>query len=365
MSNHTLTTADDTEAARGTAHVRGPATAMKAWQIGRFGLEALEQAERRIPQPGAHDLLVRIGAASLNYRDRLVIDGTFLPDLALPFVPASDGAGEVVAVGKDVTRFRVGDRVIGTYIPKWIDGDGRGPDGDYDSRGGPLPGVLAEYVSFDEHAAVPTPPYLTDREASTLPIAAVTAWTALFEHGRLRPGDTVLVEGTGGVSIFALQLAVAAGARVIVTSSSDEKLERAKALGASDTINYARYPAWDEQVRELTSGHGADYIIEVVGGDNVRRAANALARNGHLALVGLMGGFTLTADIMPMLVERRAMRGVIVGSRRNFEDLNRALELLRLHPVIDRVYPFDDAPAALAHLTRGAFGKIVIDVRGG
>jgi NADPH:quinone reductase-like Zn-dependent oxidoreductase len=345
MSNHTVTTAYDTESARGTARVHGPATAMKAWQIGRFGLEALEQIERRTPQPGPHELLVRVGAASLNFRDRLVIDGTFLPDLALPFVPASDGAGEVVAVGKDVTRFRVGDRVIGTYIPKWIDGDGHGPDGDYVSRGGPLPGVLAEYVAFDEHAAVP-------------------AWTALFEHRRLRPGDTVLVEGTGGVSIFALQLAVAAGARVIVTSSSDEKLERAKALGASDTINYARYPAWDEQVRELTSGHGADYIIEVVGGDNVRRAANALARNGHLALVGLMGGFTLTADIMPMLVERRAMRGVIVGSRRNFEDLNRALELLRLHPVIDRVYPFDDAPAAFAHLTRGAFGKIVIDVRG-
>jgi NADPH:quinone reductase-like Zn-dependent oxidoreductase len=364
MSNRTVTTAYDTQTARGTARVHEPATAMKAWQIGRFGLDALEQTERRVPQPGPHDLLVRIGAASLNYRDRLVIDGTFIPDLALPFVPASDGAGEVVAIGKDVTRFRVGDRVIGTYIPKWIDGDGRGPDGDYVNRGGPLPGVLAEYVVFDEQAVVPTPSYLTDREASTLPIAAVTAWTALFEHGRLRPGDTVLVEGTGGVSIFALQLAVSAGARVIVTSSSDEKLERAKELGASGAINYARYPAWDEQVRELTSGHGADYIIEVVGGDNVRRAANALARNGHLALVGLMDGLTLSADIVPMLVERRAIRGVIVGSRRNFEDLNRALDLLRLHPVIDRVYPFDDAPAAFAHLTRGAFGKIVIDMQG-
>jgi NADPH:quinone reductase-like Zn-dependent oxidoreductase len=366
VSNHTVTAAYDTETARNAARVddAATATAMKAWQIGRFGLDALEQVEHRVPRPGPHDLLVRIGAASLNYRDRMVIEGTFVPDLALPFVPASDGAGEVVAIGKDVTRFRVGDRVIGTYIPKWIDGDGRGPAGDYVNRGGPLPGVLAEYVLFDEQGAVPTPSYLTDREASTLPIAAVTAWTALFEHGRLRPGDTVLVEGTGGVSIFALQLAVAAGARVIATSSSDEKLERAKALGASDTINYARTPAWDEQVRDITSGHGADHIIEVVGGDNVRRAVNALARNGHLALVGLMEGLTLSADIMPMLVERRAIRGLIVGSRRNFEDLNRALDLLRLRPVIDRVYPFDDAPAALAHLTRGAFGKIVIDVRG-
>jgi NADPH:quinone reductase-like Zn-dependent oxidoreductase len=356
MGNHTATTVYDT--------TPDTATAMKAWQIGRFGLDALEQTEHRIPQPGPHDLLVRIGAASLNYRDRLVIEGTFVPDLALPFVPASDGAGEVVAVGKDVTRFRVGDRVIGTYIPKWIEGDGRGPSGDYVNRGGPLPGVLAEYVLFDEHSAVPTPAYLNDREAATLPIAAVTAWTALFEHGRVRPGDTVLVEGTGGVSIFALQLAVAAGARVIVTSSSDEKIERAKELGAFDGINYARYPEWDEQVRKITSGHGVDYIIEVVGGDNVRRAVKALARNGHLALVGLMDGLTLSADIMPMLVERRAIRGVIVGSRRNFEDLNRALDVLRLRPVIDRVYPFSDAPAAFAHLTRGAFGKIVIDVRG-
>ena len=255
--------------------------------------------------------------------------------------------------------------MIGTYIPKWIDGDGRGPDGDYVNRGGPLPGVLAEYVLFDEHSVVRTPSYLSDREASTLPIAAVTAWVALFEHGRVRPGDTVLVEGTGGVSIFALQLAVAAGARVIVTSSSDEKLARAKELGASHGINYARNPEWDKQVLALTSGQGADCILEVVGGDNVRRATNALARNGHLALIGLMAGVSLNVDIIPMLFERRAIRGVIVGSRRHFEDLNRALEVTRLRPVIDRVYPFSEAPAAFEHLTRGAFGKIVIDVREG
>jgi NADPH:quinone reductase-like Zn-dependent oxidoreductase len=362
MSKHTATTAYDT----GTVHdtVRQTATTLKAWQIGRFGLDALEQVERPVPQPGPHDLLVRIGAASLNYRDRLVIEGTFVPDLALPFVPASDASGEVVAVGKDVSRFRVGDRVMGTYIPKWIDGDGFGPDGDYVSRGGPLPGVLAEYVLWDEHSVVRTPSFLTDREASTLPIAAVTAWSALFEHGRLRPGDTVVVEGTGGVSIFALQLAVAAGARVIVTSGSDEKIARAKELGATDGINYARYPEWDKQVLELTLGQGADHILEVVGGDNVRRAALALARNGHLALIGLMDGFSLNVDIVPMLAERRGIRGVLVGSRRSFEDLNRALEVIRLRPVIDRVYPFAEAPAAFEHLTRGAFGKIVIDVRG-
>ncbi len=338
---------------------------MTAWQIHRFGVDALEQVHHPVPTPGPHDLLVRVGAASLNYRDRRVVDGTFIPDLALPFVPASDAAGEVVAVGSEVSRFRAGDRVIGTYIPKWVDGDGRGLDGDYVSRGGPLPGVLAEYVLFGEQAAVPTPSYLSDREAATLPIAAVTAWVALFEHARVRPGDTVLVEGTGGVSLFALQLAVAAGARVIATSGSDDKLARAKALGAAHGINYTDHPEWHQGVLELTAGHGADCILEVVGGDNVRRAALALARNGHLALIGLMEGASLEADIVPLLTERRAIRGVLVGSRRHFEDLLRALDVLRLHPVIDAVYRFSEVPAAFEHLTRGPFGKVVVDVHEG
>jgi NADPH:quinone reductase-like Zn-dependent oxidoreductase len=209
---------------------------------------------------------------------------------------------------------------------------------------------------------VATPSYLTDREACTLPIAAVTAWTALFDHARLEPGQTVLVEGTGGVSIFALQLAVAAGARVIVTSSRDEKLERAKALGAADVVNYTRHPDWERRVMELTSGRGANVIIEVVGGDNVRHAVNALARNGHIALIGLIEAFSLTADIVPLLVQRGAIRGVLVGSRRSFERLNGALETMRLRPVIDKVYPFSEAVAAFEHLSRGPFGKVVIDV---
>ena len=336
---------------------------MKVWELRKFGLSALSQAERPVPAPGPHELLVRVGAVSLNYRDRLIIEGKFIPDLALPFVPASDGAGEVVAIGESVTRFRVGDRVTGIYIPGWIDGDGSGPEGDYVSLGGPLPGVLAEYVVFSEQAVVATPPYLTDQEASTLPIAAVTAWTALFDHARLEPGQTVLVEGTGGVSIFGLQLAVAAGARVIVTSSSDEKLARAKALGAAYGVNYARHPDWERQVVELTSGRGANVIVEVVGGDNVRHAAAALARNGHIALIGLIEGLSLTADIPTLLRKRGAIRGVLVGSRRSFERLNDALETTRIRPVIDKVYPFSETVAAFEHLNRGPFGKVVIDVR--
>jgi len=336
---------------------------MKVWELRKFGLSALAQAERPVPAPGPHELLVRIGAASLNYRDRLVIEGRFIPDLALPFVPASDGAGEVVAVGERVRRFRVGDRVTGIYIPGWIDGDGSGPEGDYVSLGGPLPGILAEYVVFSEQAVVATPSYLSDHEASTLPIAAVTAWTALFDHARLESGQTVLVEGTGGVSIFALQLAVAAGARVIVTSSSDEKLARAKALGAAYGVNYVRHPDWERQVLEFTSGRGANVIIEVVGGDNVRHAAAAMARNGHIALIGLIEGLSLTADIPRLLRQRGAIRGVLVGSRRSFERLNDALETTRIRPVIDKVYPFSETVAAFEHLNRGPFGKVVIDVR--
>lgn len=333
---------------------------MKVWQIGRFGLDALEVTERPVPAPGPRELLVRVGAVSLNYRDRLVVEGAMIPDLPLPFVPASDAAGEVIALGEDVSRFRVGDRVTSHFLPAWIDGTGSGTEGDYVSLGGPLPGVLAEYVALDEQAVVATPPYLSDHEASTLPIAAVTAWAALVEYGGLRPGQTVLVEGTGGVSIFALQLAVAAGARVIVTSSSDERLARAKALGASDGVNYVRHPEWSRQVLDLTDGRGVDHIVEVVGGDNVKQAVKALARNGHLALIGIMQGLSLNLDIVPFMRRRAMLRGVLVGSRRSFESVNRALEARQIHPVIDKDYPFAEVPAAFEHLKRGAFGKVVV-----
>jgi len=334
---------------------------MRAWQIDRFGLDNLSMVDRPVPSPGPGEVLVRIHAVSLNYRDRLVVEGKAIPKLPLPFVPASDASGEVAELGPGATRFTRGDRVMSHYVPKWLDGDGRS-DGDYRTLGGPLPGVLAEYVVFHEQSLVSPPAAFTHEEAATLPIAAVTAWTALFADVPLKPGETVLVEGTGGVSIFALQLAVAAGARVLVTSSSDEKIERAKALGATDGINYVRYPDWEKKALELTAGRGVHHVVEVVGGRNARHAVAALARGGHLALVGIMEGTSVEFDHVPFMLRRQIAHGVIVGSRRQFEATVRALDATGIRPVIDRVYPFDQARAAFDHLISGPFGKVVIAV---
>jgi NADPH:quinone reductase-like Zn-dependent oxidoreductase len=335
------------------------ATTMRVWELQKFGLEGLVETERPKPQPGPNQVVVRIGAVSLNYRDALVVDGTYFPDLPLPFVPLSDAAGQVVAVGVEVRRFRVGDRVVSQFIPEWIDGDGTG-EGAYATTGAPLPGVLAEYVVCDEQALVATPAYLSDEEASTLPIAALTAWNALFGRRVLKPGETVLIQGTGAVSVFALQLAAAAGARVIVTSSSDEKLERARNLGASDGINYARHPDWEQQVLQLTGGRGVDHVVEVVGGTNVSRTIASLARGGHVALIGGLQGFGTEFDFLPFLFKRATINGVSVGSRRHFESMNRALEKIQIRPVIDAVYQWSAATAALEHVRRGAFGKVVL-----
>lgn len=332
---------------------------MRVWELRTFGVDGLAQADRPVPEPGPRQVVLRVGAASLNYRDALVVAGTYFPDLPLPFVPLSDAAGQVESVGSGVTRFRVGDRAITHFIPRWIDGDA---PVDGTTIGAPLPGVLAEYIVSDEDALVATPDYLNDQEASTLPIAALTAWNALFGRRALKPGDSVLVEGTGAVSMFALQLAAAAGARVIVTSSSDEKLERACALGAWEAINYARHPEWDVQVLELTGGRGVDHVVEVVGGTNVSRALATLAPGGHVALIGGLQGFSTAFDFLPFLFKRASIDAVSVGSRRQFECMNRALDVFRLHPVIDAVYAWSDAPAAFEHLRRGAFGKVVVTV---
>ncbi|RTL19182.1 MAG: NAD(P)-dependent alcohol dehydrogenase [Sphingomonadaceae bacterium] len=335
---------------------------MRQWQLPAFGLANLELAEVPIPELASRELLVRVSAVSLNYRDKLVVEGELLPDMpALPFVPVSDMVGQVVTAGDGVTRFKPGDRVCGNFWTQWIDGEppaemvrhGR-------SLGGPLPGMLAQYVVLHEDAAVAAPTSLTDAEAATLPIAALTAWFALVEMGSLRAGQTVLVQGTGGVALFGLQIAQALGARVIVTSRNAAKLERAQALGAWGVIDTHETPAWSGAALDLTSGRGVDHVLELIGGDNIRESAAALGSGGRIAQIGFMGGADITLSAIPMMLKRATIQGVTVGHRRAFDDMVRAIDRYDLKPAIDRIYGFDDAPAAFRHLEAGPFGKIVI-----
>ena len=332
---------------------------MKAWQINRFSLDALHSIELPDPQPGRGEVLVRWRAQSLNYRDLVIVQGTYLPNLPLPFTPLSDAAGEVVVVGADVTAWKSGDRVIGHYIQSWLEGPPT-PENTRFSLGAPLPGVLCEYSVLPTHGLVPLPDYLTFEEGATLPIAAVTAWNALFSYGDVAPGSTVLLEGTGGVSLFGLQLAHTAGLRTLVTSSSDEKLARTRALGADETINYRQTPHWSRRVRDLT-GDGVNLVLEVGGPATVMEALRSVKFGGRIALIGFLSGSALPLDAIEFIRSLATLHAVRVGSRAMFRDLLRALEQHQLRPQIDRVFPFSEAPAAFRHLLTGAhFGKVVM-----
>lgn len=333
---------------------------MNVFELRGFGLENLVRGERPAPTPGPGEVAIRMRAASVNYRDLALARGDYDPSLRLPLVPLSDGCGEVVAVGPGVTRAAAGDRVSVNYILDWTHGP---PVAETTVRrlGGPLDGVLAEIVVAPEHAVVHIPAEIGDEEAATLPIAGVTAYRGLFQIARIRPGDVVVVEGTGGVSLFALQLAVAAGARVIVVGSRAPKLARALGLGAFATIDATAEPAWHERVLALTGGRGADVVVEVVGGDNLARAAGALRVGGAILLVGFLRGYTAELDVRPLLRRQAAVHALSVGSREDFEGLVRAITAARIRPVIDRALPFAEAPEALAYLARGEhFGKVVI-----
>lgn len=333
---------------------------MKTWQISRFGLDALTLVDQPSPQPGPGEVLVRWHAQSLNYRDLVIVQGTYLPNLPLPFTPLSDGAGEVVAIGPGVTEWKSGDRVIGQYIQSWLEGPPT-PGNTRLSLGAPLPGVLAEYSVLPAHGLVPLPAYLSFAEGATLPIAALTAWNALFTTGDLRPGDTIVLEGTGGVSLFGLQLAHAAGLRTIVTSSSDEKLTRARMLGADETINYRTSPGWGGRVREFTDGRGADLILEVGGPATINETLRAVRLGGRIAFIGFLGGTAMQIDAVDLIRSGATVHALRVGSRAMFGDMLRALIRQKLRPVVDRVFPFAGAPAAFHHLVQAAhFGKIVI-----
>ena len=335
---------------------------MKAWELNGFGLEHLKLAEKPIPKPASNEALIRIKAVSLNYRDKLLYSGLYNPALGFPTIPVADAAGEVIETGKNVTRFRAGDSVITHYATRWLDGPPHG-DRSVHTLGNTISGALAEYTVLDEQALVAKPDYLTDDEASTLPVAAVTAWYALVEKAQLKADQTVLIQGTGGVSIFGLQLATALGAKAIVTSSSDEKLSRAKALGAVHGINYSHVPNWEDAVLDLTSQNGVDHVLEVVGGDSLARSIKAVKVTGQISVIGFLERSSSAVQIVPMLQKEVVIRGIGgAGPRRAFEDMNRALAKFQLRPVIDRVYPFGEALSAFQHLERGAFGKLVIRV---
>ncbi len=335
---------------------------MKRWQLPSFGSKNLELAEVPVPTPTSNEVLIRVAAASLNYRDKLVIEGELLPDRpTMPFVPVSDMAGKVVATGMDVSRFNVGDRVLGNFWTQWINGE---PPREMTrhglSLGGPLPGMLSEFVTLHEDIAVKAPVSLTDEEASTLPVAALTAWSALIETGHLKAGQTVLVQGTGGVALFGLQFAKAFGARVIVTSRSTEKLERAKALGVLGVIDTRANPDWSASALDLTNGRGVDHVLELIGGDNISHSATALASGGRIVQIGFMKGSEIVLSAVPMMLKRAIIQGISVGHRRAFEDMNLAIDKHAIKPVIDKIYAFDNALAAFEHLEHGPFGKVVI-----
>jgi NADPH:quinone reductase-like Zn-dependent oxidoreductase len=323
-----------------------------ARDMGNGGLVMKQVAQ---PAPGPEEILVRVRAVSLNRRD-LSIRGRGGMDGR---VPISDGAGEVIAVGPGVTRFEVGDRVVGTFFTQWI--SGRPTDAVMASaRGGGVDGMLSEMIVSHEDALVSFPQHLSFEEAATLPCAAVTAWRSLFVNGRVQADDVVLLEGTGGVSIFGLQFAVAAGAKPIITSSSDEKLERARALGAVDTVNYRTRTEWQEDVLALTGGTGVHHVLEVGGRDTLPRALQALAYGGHMAIIG---GLTGRASELPLalLPNGAWVTDIYVGSREDFEAMNRFISEHRLRPVIDRAFSFEQAPAAYEYMASGShLGKIVI-----
>jgi len=326
------------------------------------GAFTLKLVDAPVRQPGEHEVLVKVHATSLNRRDIFVLHGQYPIGPRDNVVPLSDGAGEVVAIGRGVTRFRVGDRVAAIFFQSWLSGR-PSPQVLGSALGGQLDGMLAQYVTLDEQGLVKIPAGLSYEEAATLPCAGVTAWNGLFTRGHLQPGDTVLLEGTGGVSVLGLQLAVAAGAKPIITSSHDSKLERAAALGAVGTINYKKHPDWEKEVRALTGGMGVQQVLEVGGKDSLPHALASLAPGGHIALIGGLGGFGGDVPVMSLMGLNATVSGIYVGSRADFEALDAFIEKHRVKPIVDRVVPFEDAPQAFKLMESDEFfGKIVIRV---
>ena len=339
---------------------------MQAYELSAFGFENLKIVDKPQPTAGPFQVLIKLRAWSLNYRDLMIAKGLYNPKLKMPAVPLSDGAGEVVEVGAGVTRFKAGDRVAANFMPRWVAGEIDESKARSALGGGGPEGMLAEYVAVHEEGLVHLPEHLSHEEGATLPCAAVTAWHALVGEGSLKAGDSVLVLGTGGVSIFALQFAHLQGARVIVTSSSDEKLKRALAMGGNDGINYNTSPKWDAEVRDLTGGRGVDYVVEVGGAGTLTQSMKCVRAGGQISLIGVLSAGTGQINPMPILMRNIRVQGIFVGSREMFEAMNRAITLAKLKPVVDKVFDFKDAVAAYQYMETGKhFGKVVVGRRFG
>jgi NADPH:quinone reductase-like Zn-dependent oxidoreductase len=334
---------------------------MRVYEINEFGIDKLALAERETPQPKPGKVLIKLHAASINFRDLMVVEGTYNPRMKLPAIPFSDGSGEVVAVGDGVEKWSVGDRVMPIFAQQWFDGESSEEKRRSSLGAGAFwDGVLREYAEFDQEGLVAVPGHLSYEEASTLPCAALTAWNAVVVSGKVKPGESVLTLGTGGVSVFAAQFAKMAGAKVISTSSSNEKIARLTSLGIDDAINYKEREDWDAAALEIVGKPGVDHVIEVGGSGTVQRSLNAVRISGHVALIGALTG---AASFDPTSVFMKAVRvqGIFVGSRKMFEDMNKAITVSEMRPVIDRIFDFEDVRSALAYVKSGShFGKVVV-----
>jgi NADPH:quinone reductase-like Zn-dependent oxidoreductase len=335
---------------------------MKAFEIQAFGWDHVKCVDRPVPEPLAGEVMVRIRAVSLNYRDLLVVQGSYHPRLKFPRVPCSDGAGEIVAVGEGGSEWKLGDRVVLPVMPAWLDGELNAAV-TTSALGGMADGVLQEFVLARAESLLSIPPHLNFEQAAALPCAAVTAWNGLFNAASLQPGQTLLLQGTGGVSLFGLQFGDIAGANIILTSSSDAKLERARALGATHTINYKAEPDWEKKVLEITGGRGVDLTLEVGGTGTLAKTMKASAYGAHISLIGVLAGIAGELQIGYTLHRALKIHGIYCGSRAMFAAMNAAIAQHRIEPVIDRIFSFTESIEAFRHLESGQhYGKVVIRV---
>jgi NADPH:quinone reductase-like Zn-dependent oxidoreductase len=335
---------------------------MKAIQLKKFGIENLSVVEEKKPAPAANEVLLKVEAVALNYLDIAMVNGTYNPSLPLPFIPGGDAAGVIEEVGDQVSSWKKGDRVMINFYRLWEAGK-RTPQNIQRAVNGIIPGALAEFVTVSERSLVRAPHHLSGIEASTLPIAGLTAWNGLFEHTHIKAGDVVVTQGTGGVSIFALQLAKAAGAKVIATTGGPAKIGKLKSLGADEVIDYKKFPNWSEEVLRLTDNQGADAILDIGGAQTIGQAVASMKMHGFIGLVGFLGGHILPIDFFRTIMYQLRIQGISVGPRESFENFVKGLEATNIKPVIDRVFTIDQTQDAFRYFEGRSFvGKVVIKI---